>query len=98
MDVEFENADLDRLEVDKSFTVGFAPEVVKGFRKTMQVIRAATDSRDLTTMRSLSFEKLKGDRAGQYSLRLNKQWRLIVRLKEVEGSKTVVVLEIVDYH
>jgi toxin HigB-1 len=98
MDVEFENDDLDRLEVDKSFNAGFAPEVVKGFRKAMQVIRAASDSRDLTAMRSLSFEKLKGDRAGQYSLRLNKQWRLIVRLKEAEGSKTVVVIEIVDYH
>lgn len=98
MDVEFEDDDLDRLEIDRSFTGGHASEVVKGFRKVMQVIRAATDSRDLTVMRSLSFEKLKGNRAGQYSLRLNKQWRLIVRLKEAEGSKTVVVVEIVDYH
>ena len=98
MEVEFEDDDLDRLEVERSFTGGYAPEVVKGFRKLMQRIRAAVDTRDLTAMRSLSFEKLKGDRAGQYSLRLNKQWRLIVRLKEIPGAKTVVVVEIVDYH
>lgn len=98
MEVEFEDADLDRLEIDPSFNAGFAPEVVKGFRKAMQVIRAAVDSRDIAAMRSLSWEKLKGDREGQYSLRLNKQWRLVVRLKAVEGSKTVVVIEIVDYH
>ena len=98
MEVEFEDDDLDKLEVDGTFTGGYAPKVVKAFRKTMQRIRAAVDTRDLTAMRSLSFEKLKGDRAGQYSMRLNKQWRLIVRLKEIPGSKTVVVVEIVDYH
>jgi toxin HigB-1 len=98
MDVEFENNDLDRLEIDQSFTAGFAPEVVKGFRKAMQIIRAARDSRDIAALRSLNWEKLKGNRSGQYSLRLNKQWRLIVRLRAADASKTVVVIEIVDYH
>lgn len=98
MDVEFEDDDLDRLEIDPSFSAGFAPEVVRGFRKVMQLIRAAADSRDFAAMRSLNWEKLKGDRAGQYSLRLNKQWRLIVRMKSAEGSRTVVVIEIIDYH
>jgi proteic killer suppression protein len=49
-------------------------------------------------MRSLHFEKLQGDRIGQHSLRLNKQWRLIVKLETTNIGRQLVVIEIVDYH
>ena len=98
--VRFADPDLDRLEVDPEFTGDgrYAPEAVRGFRKVMQVIRAAKDERDLRAMNSLNFEKLVGDRAGQYSFRLNKQWRLIVTIEKTEPKNTIVVIEIVDYH
>ena len=73
MEVEFADTDLDRLEVDPKFTGGFAPAIVRGFRKAMQVIRAAVDERDLHAMRGLRFEKLKGARSHQYSVRINDQ-------------------------
>jgi toxin HigB-1 len=62
MELEFVDADLDRLEVDPKFTAGFAPAIVRGFRKALQAIRAAHDERDLFKSRGLGFEKLKGKR------------------------------------
>jgi proteic killer suppression protein len=45
MEVEFADANLDRLEVDRRFTAGLPPEVVTAFRRRMQQIRAAPDER-----------------------------------------------------
>jgi proteic killer suppression protein len=98
MEVEFADDDLDRLETDGAFTAGLAREIVRGFRKAMQIIRAAPDERDLYRLRGLNFEKLEGARSHQRSMRLNKQWRLIIELRGAGADKTVVVVGIEDYH
>lgn len=98
MEVEFADESLDRLETDARFDAGLPGEVVRAFRKRMQQIRAAPDERTFYALKSLHFEKLKGDRAGQQSIRLNDQWRLVLRLKGQAPSKVVVVIEVVDYH
>ncbi len=77
---------------------GWPPAVVKVFRKRMQSIRAALDERDLRVMKSHRFEKLKGHRNHQHSMRLNDQWRLILELKDEAGRRIVVIVEITDYH
>jgi proteic killer suppression protein len=98
MDVAFKDRSLDRLETDASFSAGFGDAVVKAYRKRMQQIRAATDERTFYALRSLHFEKLEGDRKGQFSMRLNDQWRLIVEVQGEAPKKTVYVIEIIDYH
>src|SRR5215212_8205731 len=98
MEVEFDDPDLDRLEVDATFDAGVGPAVVRGYRKVMQVIRAASDERDLYRLKGLRFEKLKGRRKHQHSLRINDQWRLIVELRGEGSDKRVGVVEIADYH
>ncbi|CBW74489.1 unnamed protein product [Mycetohabitans rhizoxinica HKI 454] len=98
MEIEFADPDYDRLETDAGFTAGFSAPVVKAYRKRLQYIRAATDERDFYALKSLHFEKLKGDRDGEHSMRLNDQWRLILRLKKRSGGKLVVVVSIEDYH
>lgn len=98
MDVTFADQSLDRLETDAGYSAGFGGPVVKAYRKRLQQIRAARDERTFYTMRSLNFEKLQGDRMGQYSMRLNDQWRLIVELRGEAPRKTVHVVEITDYH
>jgi proteic killer suppression protein len=62
------------------------------------VLDSATDERDLRAMRSLNLEKLKGDRTGQFSIRLNDQFRLILTFHTEDDGRVVVVLELVDYH
>jgi proteic killer suppression protein len=98
MDVTFKNQSLDRLETDANYSAGLGDALVKAYRRAMQHIRAASDERTLYSRRSFRFEKLSGDRAGQHSMRLNDQWRLIVEIQGEAPNKTIHVIEIVDYH
>ena len=98
MDIEFKDQSYDRLETDGSFTMGFQAHIVTLYRKRLAFIRAAPDERDFYALKGLHFEKLKGDRLGQYSMRLNDQWRLIIEFLKREKGKVVVVISVVDYH
>ncbi len=98
MQVEFDDEQLDRLETDAAYTGGFSQDIVRAFRKRMQQIRAARDERDFYQIKSLHFEKLSGNREGQYSIRLNLQWRLIMEFRGEHPCKIVAIIEIVDYH
>jgi len=64
----------------------------------MQIIRAAPDERTFYALKSLRFEKLKGKRSHQCSMKLNDQWRLIVELQGQTPNKVVLVVGIEDYH
>jgi proteic killer suppression protein len=98
MDVEFDDDDLDRLETDAQFTAGLSQEIVRAYRKRMQQIRAFLDERDFYAAKALHFEKLRGNREGQHSIRLNMQWRLILEIRGEHPCKVIGIVEIVDYH
>lgn len=98
MEVIFGDDSLRRLEAGEGGDGGHSPGVVKAFRKRMQVIRSARDERDFYALRSLRFEKLKANREGQYSMRLNDQWRLILSFDGEGSGKKVLIVEITDYH
>lgn len=98
MEVQFEDDYLDRLETDHAEAGGWSQAIVKAFRKRMQQIRAAQDERDFYALKSLHFEKLKGARQRQYSMRLNDQYRLIIELESQSSRKIVKVVGIEDYH
>ena len=98
MEIEFSDPAYARLEVDGAFTFGFSAGIVSLYRKRIALIRSAPDERDFYALKSLHFEKLQGDRKGQHSMRLNDQWRLIIKFKTLESGKSVVVISIVDYH
>jgi proteic killer suppression protein len=76
----------------------FSDEIVHAFFRVMGHIDQAVDERDLRSLKGLRYEKLKGDRKGQYSVRLNKQFRLIVQPGQDSVGRVMNVLEIVDYH
>ena len=98
MEVVFANEKLDRLETDRGYLAGYSREIVRAYRKRLQLIRGAQDERDLRAFKSLHFEKLKGKRSDQHSLRLNDQWRLIIRIENVSGQKRIRIIGIEDYH
>ena len=98
MRVEYHDEVLRRLAEELEYAPkGWDPTVIRSYRKKVQLISAARDERDLYEMRGLRMEKLKGDRAGQTSMRLNDQFRLILTFK-TEGDRPAVLLEVVDYH
>jgi proteic killer suppression protein len=98
MEVRFKDLKLDRLETEAKFDAGFSLEIVRAYRKCLQIIRAAPDERVFHNLKSLHYEKLKADRSHQRSMRLNKRWRLIIELEGVAPNKLVAVISIEDYH
>src|ERR1035437_8194342 len=97
MDFRFHDATLERVFEEDGFSGGLSGAIVKAFRKRMQQIMAAVDERLFYTIGGMSFEKLEDDRVGQFSMRLNDQYRLILEF-EGKNPKTVVIVEITDYH
>ena len=65
-------------------------------RLKLDRMEAATVVRDLSALPGNRFERLKGDRKGQYSIRINDQWRLCFEWPE--GANGPSNVEIVDYH
>ena len=57
-------------------------------------IGAATSLQDFREIRGNRFEALKGDRKGQYSIRINDQYRICFRWKKGDALD----VEITDYH
>lgn len=70
------------------------PELQKRAKMRLDRIDAATAVNDLRVPPSHHLEKLSGDRAGQYSLRINQQWRICFVWRDGEAYD----VEIVDYH
>jgi proteic killer suppression protein len=62
-------------------------------REKLRILNTAESLRDLS-LPGLRLEKLTGDRSGQYSIRVNNQFRLCFRWKD-DGAHNV---ELTDYH
>jgi proteic killer suppression protein len=62
--------------------------------RKLDMIDAAPGLLTLTELPGNRLERLKGDRAGQYSIRVNDQWRVCFTWREGHAYD----VEIVDYH
>jgi len=65
-------------------------------RLKLDRLEAATSLQDLAALPGNRFEALKGERKGQYSIRINDQWRVCFEWPDKSPGPTNV--EIVDYH
>ena len=64
--------------------------------KRLRALDAATSLGDLAALGSNRLESLKGNRKGQYSIRINSQWRICFEWPNAEPGPSSA--EIVDYH
>jgi proteic killer suppression protein len=64
--------------------------------RRLRVLEAATSLNDLASLNSNRLEALKGDRESQYSIRINRQWRICFEWPQ--GAHGPSNVEIVDYH
>lgn len=62
--------------------------------RKLDLLDAAPDMRTLGTLPGTRLEKLKGSRIGQYSIRINGQWRICFEWH----NEAAYGVEIVDYH
>lgn len=63
--------------------------------RRLAILNAAPSLHTLAELPGNRLEALRGDRAGQYSIRINRQWRICFSWPEGPGPTDV---EIVDYH
>ena len=89
---------LQKIEDDHEYDAEFGKNIATLFRIRMQQIRAVDHENDLRRLKSLHFEKLKGRRRHEYSMRLNKQFRLIFQIENLNQHNRIVVTGIEDYH
>ena len=80
--------------VDDIYGKGFPSDLVKRTRTLLSALQAATVIDDLKFPPGNKLEELKGDRVGQHSVRINKQWRICFFWTETGPAD----VEIVDYH
>ena len=62
--------------------------------RKLDMLDAAQDIRTLSTLPGNRLERLRGDRKGQYSIRVNDQWRVCFEWRDGHAYE----VEIVDYH
>ncbi len=72
----------------------WGPDVLKAGLRKLRILDAATSLEDLKSPLGNRLEKLAGNRAGQWSIRVNDQWRVCFRWRDGDAHD----VEMVDYH
>jgi toxin HigB-1 len=84
----------------RDFALGKRVKAFSGIERSARLkfdrLEAAVELRDLSALPGNRFEALRGDRQGQYSIRINDQWRICFAW--LSGSPGPSNVEIVDYH
>jgi len=70
------------------------PDIQQVALRKLRMINNATSLTDLRVPPANRLEKLSGDRAGQWSIRINDQWRICFEWRDSDAYD----VEIVDYH
>ena len=97
MRIRFTTKRLTDLYTSEKGAKRYPPEVVEGFFEVVAYLVASVDERDLYALKSLHYEKLQG-RESERSLRLNKQWRLIIVIATDDEGAIIDISAIEDYH
>ena len=84
----------------RDFALGQRVKAFSGFERSARLkldrLESATSLSDLAALPGNRFEALLGDRKGQYSIRINDQWRICFEWPG--GAPGPSNVEIVDYH
>ena len=89
----FRDRDTERL-AQRERVKRWSPQLQKTALRKLRMIDAAEEITDLRVPPGNRLERLKGDRAGQYSIRINDQWRVCFRWHRGNAYD----VEIVDDH
>jgi proteic killer suppression protein len=93
MIVSFRDAWLHRFFVDDARSRNIPPDLETRLFRKLQMIDDATTDQDLRIPPSNHFEKMRGNLAEFYSIRINQQWRLIFRWDGAHGEAADLYLD-----
>ncbi|GHV93033.1 plasmid maintenance system killer protein [Spirochaetia bacterium] len=96
--IEYMISSFNDAEAEKVWNRQFSRKLLQNIQRTalrkLSIIHNSRNLGDLKIPPGNNFEELEGDRKGQYSIRINDQWRICFKF---ENSNAFEV-EIVDYH
>lgn len=98
MEIEYADPTLALIETDNAGETRLPVAVIRSARRKLTILRAATDDRTLRNWKSLHYEKLKGLREGQRSIRVNDKYRIVFELDSETEPQKALILAIEDYH
>ena len=99
MDIIFEKTYLEELfftgkTSDKKYR--FQPQIIKKYRKTVDVLEAVAGIEDLFRYNGLQYEVLGGDKKGLESVRVNDQYRIEFKTTKVVSETVLTICSIVE--
>lgn len=74
----------------------FQPDIVKRYRKRIEMLQAAPSPQTLYQFNSLNFEALAGDKVGLYSIRVNNKYRIEFSLNADNERPMITICNIVE--
>ncbi len=96
MKVAFKTKELEQLYITPLNEIRgkqkFSRDVIKQYQAKVRILTIIDNLKDLYPIRSLNFEALSGNRKGRFSIRLNKQFRLII----IEAEDELIEIEIIE--
>ena len=74
----------------------FQPQVVKKYKKCIDLLEGVPGVESLSKYHALHYEKLKGDKDGLESVRVNDKYRIEFKAKQVESETIITVCNIME--
>ncbi len=74
----------------------FQPQVIKGYKKAIDVLKMARRIEDLFPFKGLNFEALQGDKIGLCSVRANGQYRVEFKVSTIGDEQVITICLILE--
>jgi len=99
MEIKFEKVYLEELyqtgkTTDKKYR--FQPQIIKKYRKTVDILEAVTNIEDVFRYNGLRYEALHGDKEGLESVRVNDQYRIEFVTTKIVSETVITICNIVE--
>jgi len=98
LQITYKNSHLEQLARQTGVKSRLPHSVVLAYRDLVREIESAEDERELRQLKGHHFEKMSGEFAGQYSIRLNRQFRMVFEIRTGSPKNTIHVVYVGDYH
>ena len=99
MEVKFDKKYLQELyEIGKTTDKKhrFQPQIAAKYKKTINILKSVSCIEDIFPYNALQYEKLKGDKEGLESVRVNDQYRIEFRTTKVVSEIVVTICNIIE--
>lgn len=101
MIIKFNNSYLEGLAKDEvKGKPKFGKHVIVKYKKTLKILQRMPDTRSLSTLNSLNFEALRGNRKGYFSVRVDYHYRLIFSIEHdiITVSEIIIIEELSNHY